>query len=158
MDAEVARSIALALHAGQRTRHGEPLADHLARVAAAVPSHAVATAWLHDAFERTTATAEELRAGGLTLDELDALELLTRTSSESYELYALRIAHADGDAGDLARIVKIADLDDHVALDPPCPDAPPYRWARRKIAVAQAWRSAQSVEYENIPRHGRRPG
>src|SRR5882724_8932588 len=47
-----ARDIALRIHAGQRSRFGEPLVEHLARIASAVPADAVVVAWLHDAIER----------------------------------------------------------------------------------------------------------
>lgn len=73
---------------------------------------------------------------GLTEFELDALLLLTHSPTESYELYALRIAYAPGHAGHLARHVKIADLDDHMHR-PAIPGDPPYAWARRHIANAQ---------------------
>ena len=133
----MARRIASSTHAGQRDRFGDPLLDHVARVAAAVPPYARATAWLHDVPERSAVTAEELRAHGLTLDELDALELLTRDPLECYELYALRIASAGGEPGRIARLVKLADLDDHIAHGAAPADAPPYAWARRRIAIAQ---------------------
>jgi hypothetical protein len=135
MDAAAARRIAAAAHLGQRTRSGEPVFEHLARVAAAVPPAACATAWLHDLLERSDVRVEDLCAQGLTAIERDALELLTRPEIESYELYALRIAHARGRAGDLARCVKLADLDDHI-LRAALPDDPPYAWARRHIANA----------------------
>ena len=143
MEATAARNIALRIHAGQRDRFGEPVVEHLARVAAAVPADAEATAWLHDAIERTRIPAEELRAAGLTIDECEALELLTRAHTESYELYTLRIAFAEGEAGRLARVVKLADLDDHLAHAAPPADAPPYGWARRRIAAVDARRPAR---------------
>lgn len=135
MNADVARDIAAAAHLGQRTRSGEPVFEHLERVAAAVAPAACATAWLHDLLERSDVGVDELRAQGLTAVERDALGLLTRSEAESYELYALQIAHAPGPAGDLARLVKLADLDDHMhrtALD----GDPPYAWAYRHIANA----------------------
>ena len=114
------------------------MVEHVARVASAVPAEARATAWLHDVPERSAVSAEELRAEGLTVHELDALGLLTRDPSECYELYALRIANAAGEAGRLARLVKLADLDDHITRGGATVGAPPYMWARRRIAVAQA--------------------
>jgi hypothetical protein len=138
MEPPVARDIALSIHADQRDRFGEAVLDHLARVAAAVPPDAAATAWLHDAMELTPITAAELHAAGLTARESAALELLTRAPGESYELYALRIEFADGEAGRLARAVKLADLDDHMAHRVVPIDAPPYGWARRRIAAAAA--------------------
>jgi hypothetical protein len=135
MEASTARAIASRIHADQRDRFGEPMVAHLARVAAAVPPDAEGTAWLHDSIERTGVTVDELRAAGLNGIELEALALLSRMPAESYELYALRIAFAAGDAGRLARTVKIADLDDHIAHGTAPLDAPPYRWARRHIAA-----------------------
>ena len=69
--------------------------------------------------------------------ELAALELLTRQAGESFELYILRIAYARGAAGRLARVVKLADLDDHLTRAWVDGD-PPYAWARRHIAVGCA--------------------
>jgi hypothetical protein len=136
MHPAVARQIATTKHAGQRTRSGEPVLAHLTRVAAAVDAPVRTTAWLHDVFERSDATVEELRAHGLTSVELAALELLTRSPTESYELYVLRIARAPGPAGRLARTVKLADLDDHVRR-PPRPGDPPYARAQRRLASAR---------------------
>src|SRR6478735_7497615 len=141
MNPAVAREIATTKHAGQRTRSGELVLAHLARVSAAVEPEARPTAWLHDVFERSDATAEELRAHGLTSVELVALELLTRSPTESYELHVLRIARAPGPAGRLARTVKLADLDDHVGR-PPRPGDPPYARARRRVANARRRRDA----------------
>src|SRR5215208_7130530 len=83
--------------------------------------------------ERPDARAEELRAMGITRDELEALELLTRFSFESYKLYVLRIANAPGEAGRIARSVKLAELDDQLRR-PALRGDPPYAWARRRIA------------------------
>src|SRR3954454_6502384 len=133
MNASDARGIAMAMHVGQFTPYGEPVVEHVARVAAAVAPEARAAAWLHDLLERPEARAEELRALGLTRDELDALELLTRSPIEPYKLYAARIANAPGEAGRIARAVKLAELDDHLSR-PARPGDPPYAWARRRIA------------------------
>ena len=81
-------------------------------------------------------TAERSRHGATDV-ERDALDLLTRQAGESYELYILRIAYAPGAAGRLARRVKLADLDDHLARPWDSGD-PPYAWARRHIAVGAA--------------------
>jgi hypothetical protein len=80
---------------------------------------------------------ERALRSGLTPLELAALELLTRQAGESYELYILRIAYARGAAGRLARVVKLADLDDHIAR-PWVAGDPPYAWGRRHIAVGCA--------------------
>jgi hypothetical protein len=138
MDPLVARDVAQRLHGTQRTRFGDLVVEHLARVDAAVPEPARAVAWLHDALEASGVTSYELRVYGLTVTELEALGLLTHVPGESYELYVLRIARARGAAGRLARAVKLADLQDHLAHHDIPADAPPYAWARRRIAVARA--------------------
>ena len=137
MDAATARSVAHYSHVQQRDRRGLPIVEHLARVVAAVPADAQPLAWLHDVLEHSPTTTTELCGQGMTPLELDALDLLTRQADESYELYILRIAYARGAAGRLARIVKLADLDDHLARAWVSGD-PPYAWARRHIAVGCA--------------------
>jgi hypothetical protein len=132
-----ARNIAHASHLAARDRFDEPLIEHVERVAANVPPHARTVAYLHDVLEHTGVSVNDLRAEGLTDIELGALELLTRSSTESYELYALRIAGAAGPSGELARVVKLADLDDHLAHKDIPPGAPIYAWARRHVENGQ---------------------
>ena len=134
MDPLVARDVARRLHGRQRTRFGELVVEHLARVEAAVPVRAGALAWLHDVMEGSDVTSFELQVYGLTRVELEALGLLTHVGAETYELYVLRIARAGGAAGRLAREVKLADLDDHLGHAVIPADAPPYAWARRRVA------------------------
>ena len=135
MQEETARRIAHRSLAGRRDGAGEPLLAHAARVALSVPSPARATAWLHEPAERGLVSAEELIAGGLDASELDALQLLAYAPPESVELYVLRIARARGEAGRIARIVLLADLDDLIAEDP-ASAAGRLGWARRRIATA----------------------
>lgn len=138
MTATAACAMAMRAHAGQRTAYGEPLIHHLERVAARVSSDAAAVAWLHDMGERDAASVHELRANGITTVELAALELLTRTELEDYGLYIRRIARARGPAGTLARIVKLAELSDHLArLPASSPAAERYRRARDQIELAR---------------------
>jgi hypothetical protein len=146
MNAASARAVALMAHMGQLTRHGEALTRHLERVAARVPPEAAVTAWLHDLGERGTASVHELLARGITPAELAALELLTRTDGEDYGLYVKRIARAEGDAGWLARTVKLAELADHLERLPVYSTAArPYRAARDEIERAQAKRDRRGV-------------
>jgi hypothetical protein len=133
MEAEIARDIAHTVHLDQRTRSGGLVVDHLDRVAAAVPQEAQSVALLHDVLEWTDVPESDLKARGLTPLELRALRLLTRDPEESFELHALEIAYAQGPEGRLARIVKLADIDDHLANDPEHLNTRPYGWARRHI-------------------------
>ena len=131
MDIEVARELARERHAGQRDRLGRPIFEHLERVVARVPPRVEALAWVHDLLERTTTDVDELRARGLRATEEAALTLLTRKPEMTFELYLLQIAHARGLAGEFARVVKIADLEDHVDDQSHghfVLGAPPYRW------------------------------
>jgi hypothetical protein len=137
MSPQIARSFAYSRHLDQRDRSGGLLVEHLQRVAAAVPPNARAVAFLHDVLEHTDTTARELEQQGLTRNELGAVELLTRNEGESFEAHALRIAHAKGPSGRLARTVKLADMADHVQNDRVDMATRPYGWAQRHIAFAQ---------------------
>jgi hypothetical protein len=143
MDSTVASAIARRAHVGQTDRFGGRVFDHVARVASAVPPTLRPVAWLHDVLERGNTDLGALRRDGLTPPEEAALDLLTRRDGESYEAYTLRLAFAHGDEGRLARIVKRADLEDHLATAQSGVDAPPYAWARRHIENAQ-WRNHES--------------
>jgi uncharacterized membrane protein YccC len=133
----IAHSIASRHHVGQRNRFGDPVIDHVERVAAAVPSDARVTALLHDLFERCPTAGRRLRDKGLSPTELEALQLLTHAAGEPYETYVRRIADTPGPAGRLARIVKLADLEDHLAHPSIPADAPPYAWAREQLLTAR---------------------
>lgn len=139
MDSEVARGIAYYSHHGRRDRLGELAIEHVARVVAAVPPSARTTAWLHDVLSHSDTPATELRDAGMTALEEQALALLTCADDERFELHMLRIAHAPGAAGAVARAIELAELDDLLArsaADPDRWDLPPYAWARRHIAAA----------------------
>jgi hypothetical protein len=126
-------ALARVSHAGQRTRFGEPVIEHVKRVAAAVPPEARRTALLHEILELNLVSRRELWDTGLSRVELAALELLTHSPDDSYEVYVRQITDAPGQAGHLARIVKLADLDDHLSHPTIPPDAPPYAWARQRL-------------------------
>jgi hypothetical protein len=141
MEEIVARAIALCGHVGQRDRVGESVIEHVQRVAGGVPEPARATAWLHDLLERTDTDPERLTEQGLGRVEREALGLLTRGAGESFELHVLRIVHAPGPAGTLARTVKLADLEDHILRERAgsvAAHAPPYGWARRHLLARAA--------------------
>ena len=138
-----ARAIAERLHLGDREEDGTPVIRHVRRVATTVPEEARAVAWLHEVLEWTAVTEQELLIAGLTSDELRALRLLNRTtdshSDHRYLAHLELIAHATGDSGRLARIVKTADLEDrslhpHVRRDG---WSPPYAQALKLLSAAR---------------------
>lgn len=126
MEIDRARLIAERLHADDYEKDGTPLLDHIGRVVLLVDADARAVAWLHEALEWTAVAEHELLMDGLDSDELRALRLLHRThdsrSDRVYLAHLHLIARATGRAGRLARLVKIADLQDrclhpHVRAD-----------------------------------------
>ena len=132
MDTERARALAVRLHAGDRERDGSPVLLHLRRVASRTPAEARPVAWLHEVLHRTPVTEQELLLAGLTSDELRALRLLHGSaqspSERVYLAYLELIAHAAGLSGHLARMVKLADLEDRCLHPLVRPDgwSPPY--------------------------------
>ena len=140
METAHARAIAERLHLGDREEDGTPVIRHVRRVATTVPEEARAVAWLHEVLEWTAVTEQELLLAGLTSDELRALRLLNRTtdshSDRRYLAHLELIAHATGDSGRLARIVKTADLKDR---SPPS-TRPPRRLVATLCASAETAR------------------
>lgn len=145
MDPTVAQQIACICHVGQRTRFGDSVVEHVERVAGAVGPEAQAIAWLHELFELTPFGREALRAFGLTRAEEVTLELLTRASTEPYEQYISRIACASARPGELARTVKLADLEDHLGHARIPPGAPPYAWARQHVLEQRHLQSSPTL-------------
>jgi hypothetical protein len=137
VSAEVARGVARRIHGGQLTRVGEPVIEHVERVAGAVPPEARALAYLHDVLERADAGGEELLELGLSDDERSVPALLTRRPDEPYRAHVMGIARAEGTIGRSARTIKLSDLDDHLRQRQVAPGAPCYAWAREKIAAYQ---------------------
>ena len=142
MDADRARAVARRVHAADREEGGAPLLRHIARVALRTPPEGRAVAWLHEALECATVTEHELLGYGIDDDELRALRLLSRpTSSRSERVYLAHvelIARAAGRSGDLARMVKIADLEDRRLHPRVRADgwSPPYALALQRIQEA----------------------
>jgi hypothetical protein len=139
MDPDRAMAIARRLHAGHRDEGGSPVLRHIARVARAAPVEARAVAWLHEALESGLVTEHELLAEGLGDDELRALRLLARmTDTRSERVYLAHvelIARAAGQSGDIARMVKLADLEDRCRHPRVRPDgwSPPYAHAIARL-------------------------
>ncbi|HEY7076306.1 MAG TPA: hypothetical protein VH418_13085 [Solirubrobacteraceae bacterium] len=116
METTYARALAERLHSGDREPDGTPLLWHIRRVAGATPREGQAIAWLHEALENGAISEQALLEDGLGSEELRALRLLSRSrassSDRAYLAHLELIAHAAGYAGELARMVKIADLED----------------------------------------------
>jgi len=112
-----AKALARIAHHGQVDKNGKPIIDHVSRVAAAGKYYgSVIVGYLHDIVEDTPVTLDDLRTFDLGDDVVEAVDVLTRRKGEIYTSYILRIAHS---RNAFAREVKIADLEDHLANDPP---------------------------------------
>ncbi len=122
-----AQQLVESLYADATDQHGLPAVGHMRQVAAACEGELEILGWLHDVVEDGRADPQLLRRE-LSLSELEieALGLLTRPSSLSYDDYIERLATAEGEAGEIARKVKLADLRVNLAR-PPHPTRPDLR-------------------------------
>jgi hypothetical protein len=116
MEIEHARLLAERLHADDYEEDGTALLEHIRRVVCRVDADVQVVAWLHEVLEWTVVAEPELLGEGLDSDELRALRLLYRAddarSGGVYLAHVGLIARAAGRSGRLARLVKIADLQD----------------------------------------------
>ena len=131
-----AMDLASNYHGGMVDKYGNSYFEHLDRVADRVREMEydfvdetseiemyVATAYLHDIIEDTDCTREDLVA---LFPEfvVEAVFRLTRDEGVTYAEYIERILSRDiipTLAGKIARVVKLADLLDHVSGPTPCP-------------------------------------
>jgi hypothetical protein len=132
MQTDRAQVLAERLHAGDREEDGTAVLEHVRRVARRTPEEARSVAWLHEVLEFTAISEQKLLQEGVTSEELRALRLLHRTadtrSDRVYLAHLELIVRAAGRSGNLARMVKIADLEDRCLHPRVRPDgwSPPY--------------------------------
>lgn len=115
MKLSLAKCIASGAHAWVTDKGGKPYIEHPLRVMDAVEIYgedAQVVAILHDVVEDTPITVKMLREWGLTDEQADALERVTRNEDELYFDY---IERAKGSF--LSLVVKIADLEDNLSLE-----------------------------------------
>lgn len=109
--AVAAELVARHAHSGQVDKRSEPYVLHLQAVAAQVEGDdAKAVAWLHDIIEDTPVGPQDLRNMSFPEHIVEAVLLLTHTHESTRQEYLVRIRDAEGEAGELAREVKVADL------------------------------------------------
>ena len=142
MDPPQARAIAERLHVDDAEDDGTPLLWHIRRVVSLVPPDAQVVGWLHEVLERQDVSEQELLMAGLTGEELRAIRLLSRPihsrSDLAYLAHVELIARSSGRAGQLARVVKLADLQDRRLHPRARRDgwSPPYALGLRRLAEA----------------------
>ena len=112
MTFDQAMMIAIKAHAGQTDKIGDPYIFHPLRIMLRMNTKVERiVAILHDVVEDSPITLADLRRAGCPDKVLKAVDCLTRREGERYEEYVRRAA---GDR--LARIIKIADLEDNMEL------------------------------------------
>lgn len=111
-DLEDAILLAVQKHRGQQDRAGAPYILHPLRVMARMSTDMERmVAVLHDVVEDCGVALDGLRAAGYPEAVVAALDRLTRRETESYEAFIDRVQ-----PDQLARRVKLADLDDNMDL------------------------------------------
>lgn len=102
------------------------VAAHSERVAARVAPRFAEVALLHDVLEDTDLTAEQLEPL-VGAETTASVVVLTRLESETYAEYILRVANSGDEA---AVAVKLADLEDHLALTATLPESLERRYRK----------------------------
>ena len=104
--------IAAAAHATQVDKGGAPYVLHPLRMMMKQTTEAaMIAAVLHDVVEDTPWTPEALRAEGFPEQVLEAVACLTKREGEDYAAFIARAG-----ANPIARVVKLADLEDNMDL------------------------------------------
>ena len=112
---EDAIALAVKTHRGQKDKAGEPYILHPLRVMFRLPwdapGAAKIAAVLHDVVEDSDGkvTPADLRDLGYAQEVVEAVELLSRRSSDTYEQFIERLLPSR-----IARVVKRADLEDNM--------------------------------------------
>ena len=128
-----AKALAKKLHEGMTDKYGNPYFYHLERVANRVRDMEydmvdetseinlyITAAYLHDVIEDTDyLIGDIIDKFGETIAE--AVKLLTRGDEETYADYVIGIKKSVFLEGKIARVVKMADLLDHLMGPTPCP-------------------------------------
>ncbi|RLT28372.1 MAG: HD domain-containing protein [Chloroflexi bacterium] len=135
--------IAVAAHAGQVDKAGQPYILHPLRLMMRMTSEAARiVAVLHDVVEDTDVSLDDLRAAGFGDEVIEAVELVTRRDTETYDEFIARIApHA------LARQVKLADLEDN--MDTRRLQTIDERTVERMQRYLRSWQLLRSIEDAN---------
>ena len=131
-----AESLATEYHKGMTDKYDNPYMEHLERVAGRVRDMEydfvdetseielyVTAAYLHDIIEDTDIKVEDLVAM-FSEEVIAAIFRLTREKGTTYAEYIEKIMarrELPTLAGKIARVVKLADLLDHVSGPTPCP-------------------------------------
>ena len=117
---ERAQEIAIVVHGERRDKLGYQEIDHIERVAANVSLRARPVAYVHDAVEDGL-WSFRLAYKEMSPTQFEALLLVTREPGNrlTYMEYIRTIKNAPGEAGEIAREIKGADLQDNTTRPTP---------------------------------------
>ena len=106
-------TLAVAAHAGQTDRAGQPYILHPLRVMLAVehPDERI-VAVLHDVVEDSAVTLDDLAKVGFSATVIEAIDSVTKREGESYPQFVARAGQ-----NMIGRTVKLADLRDNSDLN-----------------------------------------
>lgn len=111
-DLNTALNIAVKVHGDQHDLYGQPYLCHPLRVAKKMNSEEEKIiAILHDVIEDSNMTTKDLIHAGFSKTIVQAVDDLSRRSSESYEQYIERLS-----GNHTAIVVKLADLEDNMDI------------------------------------------
>lgn len=109
---ERAINIAVTNHYGQKDKAGAPYILHPLRIMSKFKDkECIIVAALHDVVEDTSVTLDDLLSCGFSADIVDAIDAITKRRRESYTKFIERASK-----NKIARLVKIADLEDNMDL------------------------------------------
>jgi len=113
LDLELAISIALEAHKGQKDKGGNPYILHpLAVMNRLETTEEKIVAVLHDVVEDTDVTLSQLRVYGFSEEIVEAVSLLTKSEEESYEEFVKKTLK-----NRISRSVKIADIKENMKIE-----------------------------------------
>lgn len=129
MKPKEAREIAEKAYGNSVDLVGEPAFNHCKRVAEKVHHRAETVAYLHDAFEdglvKISGFPCEYTINGspliITRDQHISLNFLTSLKVQHYSEYIDELCELRGKPGEIAREVKLADIEDNMTR--PCPES-----------------------------------
>jgi (p)ppGpp synthase/HD superfamily hydrolase len=154
-----AKAFARLHHVGQVDEIGQPVFEHLERVAfaaelraqhaqdtglPAVPDEITQAAWLHDVIANTSVTAGELRTAGFAEPVIRMVALLTKPKGQETDEACIAKLIASGNLG--AILIKLSVIEDAVSPGQPL-DPAATRLAYAAAARARLRKAAEALGY-----------
>ena len=109
---EKSLEIALKAYSGQRDKAGKTYILHPLRIMSKMETeYEMSVALLHDVIEDSNYSADDLLKEGIPPEVVEAVQLLSKVSGETYDQFIDRIVN-----NSLASKVKLADIEDNINI------------------------------------------